>query len=117
MGASFLKKLSVLLAVLLCCVLTLALPVVSYAVSADSEVQANSDYDSTSDESHSYTAGEVSSGEPEAVLQIDKVAFGQLFRSVLLLAYPTVSSTPGIPAYYAFSKSDSSLYSILTKGP
>lgn len=116
MGSSFLKKLSVLLAVLLCSVLALALPVVSYASPADN-LTSLSAADVSDDVHFSFTAGEVTSGDPEAVLQLDKTSFGHIYQFLLQHIYPEQFNSPSIPAYYAFSVRDCSLSSILTKGP
>jgi hypothetical protein len=114
MGASLLKKLSVLLAVLLCSVLTVALPVVTHAV-PDKAATQNIGVDKE-DVALALTAGEVSSGDAEAVLQLDKALLGQLFRTLLQQAYPQHLISPAVPAFYAFSKEDH-LHTILTKGP
>ncbi|MFD3003210.1 hypothetical protein ACFS7Z_22805 [Pontibacter toksunensis] len=113
-GASFLKKLSVLLAVLLCSVLTVALPVITHATPAKAATQSvGMDKE---DVSLALSAGEVSSGDAEAILQLDKALLGQLFRTLLQQVYPKYFISPAVPAFYAFSKEDH-LHTILTKGP
>ena len=113
-GASFLKKLSVLLAVLLCSVLTVALPVITHATPAKAAIK--SDGVDQEDASSALSAGEVSSSDAEAVLQLDKVLLGPLFRTLLQQVYPKHFISPPVPAFYAFSKEDR-LHTILTKGP
>lgn len=113
-GASFLKKLSVLLALLLCTVLTFALPVVTHAAPSKEAKQTLS---VASDVSLVLTAGEVSSGDTKGVLQLDKAQLGRLFRTLLRQLYPQYAAFPAVPAFYAFSKTNCGLHSILTKGP
>lgn len=116
MGTSFLKKLYVLLAVLLCSVLVIAMPVVSHA-GTSTPVAHNLSVDESADSSFTITAGEVSPGDAEAVLQLDKAPLAQLIQSVLEQRYPVQPDSPAIPAFYSFLKKDSGLYAILTKGP
>ncbi|WP_162055021.1 hypothetical protein [Pontibacter pamirensis] len=116
MGASCLKKLYVLLAVLLCSVLTLAVPVVSQAASPDivaSTLQVDADNESP----FQLTAGDVSPGDAEAVLQLDKSPLSQVFQNLLQQKYPEQADAPAVPSFYSFSRRDCGLYTILTKGP
>lgn len=115
-GVPFLKKLSVLLAIMLCSVMILALPVVSYAAPSENETSLLA-ADVSDDVRFTFTAGEVTSGSPEAVLQIDKTAFRSVFLYLLQHIYPENFLSPAIPAFYTFSVKECSLTSILTKGP
>lgn len=114
MGLSFLKKLYVLVAVLLCSVLLSAVPVASLA-GPSSPVTQISGLAGSDDSPCTLTAGEVSSGE--AVLQLDKTLLIQLMQHVLQQNYPEHLAFPAVPAFYSFSKRDNGLHTILTKGP
>ncbi|MBC5992205.1 hypothetical protein [Pontibacter cellulosilyticus] len=62
-------------------------------------------------------AGEVSSGEPEAVLQLDKSLLTPIFQVLLQQLYPSAQFTAPAPHSYPASKGDCGLHTILTKGP
>ncbi|GAA4431315.1 hypothetical protein GCM10023188_18720 [Pontibacter saemangeumensis] len=107
------RKLSALLAILLCAVLTFALPVVTNPAPSKVAKQTLSVAD---DASFVLTAGEVSSGDTKGVLQLDNVLLSRLFRTLLQQVYPQSAISPAVPAFYAFSRTDH-LHTILTKGP
>lgn len=62
-------------------------------------------------------AGEVSSGDSEAVLQFEEFLLAQIVQNLLQQNYPLHSGSTAVPAFYTFSKGDCGLNSILTKGP
>ena len=99
---------------MLCSILTVALPAVTHATPSKAPALLVST--ASDDVSFTLTAGEVSSGDSEAVLQLDKDELGQLFRTLLQQVYPQHFVSPAVPSFYAFSKAYH-LYTILTKGP
>lgn len=105
-----------LLAVLLCSVSIIAMPVVAEAASPATETQSP-DRSADDDSPSQLTAGDVSPGEAEAVLQLDKAVINQVLQNLLQHAYPKHSGSPAVPAFYSFSRRDCGLYTILTKGP
>jgi len=120
-GAPFSKKLSVLLGVVFCCMLLVAKPFGLYAAgihASPSPAAAESSYmGESADLPFAVETGEVSSGDPEAVLQLDQILLAQSVHSLLRPRYPVGSGSPAVPAFYAFPKSNCGLHSILTKGP
>lgn len=62
-------------------------------------------------------AGEVSSGEPEAVLQFYKTSFLPLLRAYLHTLFSESNNIVAAPIDFQSSKGDCGLHTILTKGP
>lgn len=116
MGASFFKKLYVLLAVLLCSVLTIAMPVAAQAASPNTVMHVPQ-VEEDDALPFQLIAGEVSPGDAEAVLQLDKAFLNQVFQDLLQHVYPEYSGGAAVPAFYSFSRRDCGLHTILTKGP
>ncbi|MDX5435587.1 MAG: hypothetical protein LPK03_00220 [Pontibacter sp.] len=115
MGIQVIKKLNVLLAVLLCSVFAFALPVTVKAAPVwDTEQQENVGF--SAENQLVLFAGEVSSGEPEAVLQLDKSLLTPILQ-ILQKLYPKTIHTAPAPHSYPASKGDCGLHTILTKGP
>ena len=116
MGIQVVKKLHVLLAVLLCSVLAFAMPGTVKAVPATVVAQQES-LDHTSEQQQVLFAGEVSSGESEGVLQLDRSLLTPILQVLLQQLYPLTSSTAPAAHSYPASKGDCGLHTILTKGP
>ena len=116
-GTSFFEKLSVLLVMMLCCTLTLSMPVVSYAAEPSGSAVPTDRIAAEDALPFTVTAGEVSAGDTKAVLQLEKYLLAQPVHSLFRQIYPAYASSPAVPAFYAFSKRDCGLNSILTKGP
>ncbi|MDX5481884.1 MAG: hypothetical protein LPK07_09390 [Hymenobacteraceae bacterium] len=115
-GIQVLKKLNVLLAVLLCGVLAFAMPVtVKAAPAQDAAPQEVTDL--AAENQLVLFAGEVSSGEPEAVLQLDRSFLTPILQVLLQRLYPQATTTAPAPHSYPASKGDCGLHTILTKGP
>jgi hypothetical protein len=115
-GIKAIKKLHVLLAVLLCGVLAFAMPVPVHATPSD--VTAQQDIVNLSNDSPLVLfAGEISSGEPEAVLQLDRSLLAPILQVLLQKLYPQAIHTAPAPHSYPASKGDCGLHTILTKGP
>ena len=110
-----LKKLKVLLAVMLCSMLAIAIPVSLQAApteAADQQRQIEHAEDASL-----LLAEEVNSGEVEAVLILDKSLLTPLFYSLLQHLYPNSLGTSPAPLPCPASKDDCGLHNILTKGP
>lgn len=116
-GTSFFKKLSVVLAMVLCWVLALSMPAVSYAVVPSVSAVPAAQVAAEDELPFAVTAGEVSAGDTKGVLQLERHQPAQLTHSLLQQIYTAHASSPAVPAFYAFSKMDCGLHSILTKGP
>lgn len=115
-GMQVFGKLKILLAVLLCSVLAFAMPVtVKAAPTPDAAYQDNIDF--TAENQLVLFAGEVSSGEPEAVLQLDKSLLTPILQVLLQRLYPQNTCKASAPHSYPASKGDCGLHTILTKGP
>ncbi|MFD2514785.1 hypothetical protein ACFSRY_12995 [Pontibacter locisalis] len=69
------------------------------------------------DSSLGFTAGKITSGNPEAVLQLDKTVVRLLSHSLLKQIHPEHFSTSAVPVSYRIFIKVCSLNSILTKGP
>lgn len=111
------KKVSLLLAMLLCSVLAFAVPVASKAaigLDTPKERQVHA-----SDEApFSVIAGEVSAGEAEGVLpQVEKLSLSMLPKLLLQQLYPEPINSEAVPAHAPFHLGSSIRHSILTKGP
>ncbi|WP_161888686.1 hypothetical protein [Pontibacter russatus] len=115
-GTSFFEKLSVVLALVLCAFLTLSMPAVSYASPAGSGAPA-AQVAAEDELPFAVTAGEVAAGDAKGVLQLERAPLVQLTSSLLRQVHTAHASSPAVPAFYAFSKMDCGLHSILTKGP
>lgn len=115
-GMPFLKKLTLLLTVLLYSVLALGLPVIPQAAVPGDITYFNA-ADNTNEESFAFMAGEVTSGDPEGVLQLDKTVFGLLFKAILQQVHPASDSSTALPPPHQTILRHCSLSSILTKGP
>lgn len=111
------KRVSLLLAMLLCSVLAFAVPVAT---------KANTGLDLTkeqhvhiSDEApFSLIAGEVSAGEAEGVLpQVEKLTLTQFTKLLLQQLYPEPLNSRAVTAHFSFHLGSSIRHSILTKGP
>ncbi|GHA78614.1 hypothetical protein [Pontibacter akesuensis] len=115
-GMPFLKKLTLLLTVLLCSVLVLGLPVVSQAA-VPGDLSVISAVDNDEDVPFAFNAGETTPGDPEGVLQLDKMVFGLLFKAILQQVHPEQSNSTALPLQHQTALRLYSLTSILTKGP
>ena len=115
-GIQLLKKLHVLLAAWLCCLLVIAIPVRLQATpTATAELQR--EIAQADDEDFLLVAGEVTSAEIQAVLLLDKFLLTPQYYALLHHLYPgTQSPLPASPPGAA-SKDDCGLHTILTKGP
>ncbi|MFD2513285.1 hypothetical protein ACFSRY_05360 [Pontibacter locisalis] len=113
-GIQVFKKLNILLAVLLCSLFAFAIPVTTKAAT-----------DATHQESIHLAAesplvlfaGEVSSGEPEAVLLLNKSLLTPILSAILVRLYPENANIAPAPHSFPASKGDCGLHTILTKGP
>lgn len=111
------KKLSVLLAIVLCSLFVFAVPEAAKATPAPET--AESAHLHTSDEAQfSITAGEVSAGDAEGILQqVNKNLLSPLTKLLLQLLYPQFLISEPVPAHHPFLSGSSIRHSILTKGP
>ncbi|WP_439882745.1 hypothetical protein ACSX1A_06150 [Pontibacter sp. MBLB2868] len=116
MGIQVVKKLHVLLAVLLCGVFAFAMPVTVKAAPTQHAAQ-QSVVDLAAAQQIVLFAGDVTSGAPEAVLQLDRSLLTPILQVLLQQLYPLTSSTAPAAHSYPASKGDCGLHSILTKGP
>ncbi|GAB3201166.1 hypothetical protein ABID22_003392 [Pontibacter aydingkolensis] len=115
-GIQIYKKLNLLLAVLLCSMLAFTIPItVKAAPTSDTAYQDNVDY--SAENQLVLFAGEVCSGEPEAVLQLDKSLLAPILQVLLQQLYPNLQNASPAPHSYPASKGDCGLHTILTKGP
>lgn len=109
-----LRKLRVLLAVLLCT--AFALPGAAEAAPALSSTAAVA-IQATDQEPAKVWAGEISSGEPEAVLQLDKTLLPPLLRNLLQTLYAPNAHTGATAGVSSFAFGSLRNHKILTKGP
>ncbi|MFD3001001.1 hypothetical protein ACFS7Z_11550 [Pontibacter toksunensis] len=111
------KKFSLLLAVLLCSVLTFVVPAMSEAAPAPAKPIAQ-EVSASDDVPFSIVAGEFSAGEAEGVLQPhEKTVWSPLIKAILQLLYPQSIVTEAIPGNHPHHLGSRLLHSILTKGP
>lgn len=113
--APIFKKLSLLLAILLCSALAFMVPAtVQAAPATETDLSIH-----TSDEAtFSVAAGEVSAGETEGVLQkTEQALFSPLSKVVLQLLYPQPQIKEAVPLQHSSHAGAKLLHSILTKGP
>ena len=116
LGTQATKMLHVLLAVLLCSMMAFAMPVTVKAAPATDAAQQES-VGHTSEHQQVLFAGEVSSGESEAVLQLDRSLLTPIIQFLLQNLYPYTPASSPAPHSYPASKGDCGLHTILTKGP
>lgn len=115
-GIQVIKKLHVLLAVMLCAVLAFAMPVPVHAAPSQEATQQDL-LDLSVEKQLVLFAGEISSGEPEAVLQLDKALLTPILRVVLQQLYPQAQNAAPAPHFHPASNGGCGLHTILTKGP
>ena len=115
-GIQLLKKLHVLLAAWLCCLLVIAIPARLQATpTAAADLQR--ELAQADDAPLLLVVGEVTFGEAEAVLLLNKSFLTPLFYSLLHHFYPYTQSTLPALSPCPASKDDRGLHTILTKGP
>ncbi|MHA6248263.1 hypothetical protein ACXYMU_10030 [Pontibacter sp. CAU 1760] len=107
---------NILLAILLCSVLVSAIPVTARAAQSPNVTQHDA-IDLTLENQLVLFAGEVSSGVPEAVLQLDKSLLAPVLHVLLQRLYPQGQRSVPAPHSYPASKGDCGLHTVLTKGP
>lgn len=115
----FFKKLSLLLAILLCSVLAFMVVVPATAKAVPAPDTAKELCIHSSDEvPFVIVAGEVSAGEVEGILQkAEKPLWSPLEAFLLQLIYPQSLSNEAIPGHHPLHSGSKLLHSILTKGP
>ena len=115
-GIQLLKKVNVLLAVLLCCVLAFSMPVPVKAAAKSYTTQQPSIESDTENPLDLY-AGKVCAGETEAVLLLGKSLLTPVMQAILQHLYPNSNAAAPAPFSFPATKGDSGLHTILTKGP
>ena len=110
-----LKKLSVLLAILLCCVFAFATPVVAKAVPSGDVTQWESVYLADKNPLE-LAAGESSAGEVKGMLEIDRSVLTPLLQ-LCIGFYPQFAGAVPVLQAFPSSKDDRGLHIIFIKGP
>ncbi|WP_266202357.1 hypothetical protein [Pontibacter kalidii] len=113
-GIPFLKSISLLLAVLLCGILAFAVPATVTAAPTAAQQESITFADQAP---FILVAGEITSGEAEGVLQLDRSLLTPLLQFFLQHIYPQPQDTTLPTRSYQASKGDCGLHTILTKGP
>lgn len=109
-----LRKLRVLLSVLLFAAFAFTGTVeAAPSLSLSEEVTS----DDTAQEPAKVWAGEISAGEPEGVLQLDKALVPSLLRQLLQVLHTHPISTGATPGVSSFALGRPCRHDILTKGP
>ena len=111
------RKLSLLLALLLCSLFAFTLPASASTVPAP-YTQIFHDASSADEAPFILIAGEVSAGETEGVLrQYEKTLLPPFAKAFLQLLYPQLLTSEAPPAHHPFLPWSNFRHSILTKGP
>jgi len=116
-GVRIYKKLRLLLAVMLCCVLACAKPVVAQAAQHEARLGQTPAVDAPYDAPFSFAAGELSPGAPEGMLQVDKVLLTPLLKQLIRQLYASKPVAKNTSQFVFCFSGTATRYSILTKGP
>lgn len=114
-GIALLKKLNVLLAALLCCMFSVVVPAPVHAAPSAEAAQQES-IDLTAGNTLVLIAGQTS-GEAEAMLQLDRALLVPALQLMLQKLYYEVVCTAPAPHSFPASKGDCGLHIILAQGP
>ncbi|WP_250427549.1 hypothetical protein [Pontibacter ruber] len=110
-----LQKWGLLLTFFLCSLAALAMPVVTETAASEAVRQA---YLADNDPApFTLSAGEITAGTPQAVLQLHKDLYTPQLQPSLQPQYTRHFISEAIPAFCNFFSCESALHSILTKGP
>ncbi|OKL40111.1 hypothetical protein [Pontibacter flavimaris] len=113
-GIPLFKSITLLLAVLLCGILAFAVPATATAGPAAARQESTTFADKAP---FILVAGEITSGEAEGMLQLDRSLLTQHLQFFLQRFYPNTRDTTQAPHSYPASKGDCGLHTILIKGP